>query len=59
MAAAVEGGLHDLVRGGEGVVDLAALVDALEAQVVAELGVDHGRAGSSAVSMSTAAGSGS
>ena len=45
VAAAVEGGLDDLVRGGEGVVHLAGLVDALEAEVVAELGVDHRRGG--------------
>ncbi len=44
VAARVEGGLDDLVRGLEGVVDLAALVDALEAEVVAELGMDHRRA---------------
>ena len=60
VAAAVEGGLDDLVRGREGVVDLAGLVDALEAEVVAELGMDHGRRrAASAVSMSTTAGSGS
>ena len=45
VPAAVEGGLDDFVRGGEGVVDLAGLVDALEAEVVAELGVDHRRGG--------------
>ena len=36
MAAAVKGGLHHPVRGGEGLFDLAGLVQALEAQVVAE-----------------------
>jgi hypothetical protein len=45
VAAAVKGGLDDFVRIREGVVDLAGLVDALEAEVVAELGVDHGRGG--------------
>ena len=45
VAGAVEGGLHDLVGAPEGVVDLAGLVDALEAEVVAEIGMDHRRAG--------------
>ncbi len=46
VAAGVEGGFHDLVRGGERLVHLAALVDALEAQVVAEIGMDDRRIGS-------------
>ena len=41
VAAGVEGGLHHLVRGVERIVDLAGLVHALKAQVVAELGVDR------------------
>ena len=40
VPAGVEGRLDDLVRGGESLLHLAALVDALEAQVVAELGMD-------------------
>ena len=45
VARGVEGGLHHLVGGGEGLLDVAALVDALEAEVVAQLGMDDRRAG--------------
>ena len=41
VAGGVEGGLDDPVGAPEGVVDLAGLVDALEAEVVAEPGVDQ------------------
>ena len=45
MPAAVEGSLDDFVGDGEGLIDLACLVDALEAEVVAQLRVDHGGGG--------------
>ena len=43
VAAEVEGGLDDHVGGRERLVDVAAVVDALEAEVVAEIGMDHRR----------------
>ena len=43
VATGVEGRLDDLVRASEGVGDVAALVDALEDEVVAEIGMDDRR----------------
>ena len=45
VAADDEGGLHDGVGRGEGLVDLADVDLALEAEIVAERGMDHRRLG--------------
>ena len=59
VAAEHEGRLDHGVGLGEALVGIARDVHALEAEIVAELGMDHRRRGSSAVSGSVTAGSSS